>query len=138
MFGWIKNKVANFSELDTCIAYLEYEIDKVSSIKAIKSITTAIQVGILRINNEGITASQFGNIYKNIKDDVMFKKSLRNCKDIDFATPYIIMAFFHSINFIDTDNGKMAILKILDFLGRCKDDSVKKVLNDIHNLLGIN
>lgn len=137
MFGWIKNKVANFSEIDTCITYLEYEVDQAQSLRAIKSIVSAINIGILRINNEGITSTQFGNIYKEIKDEVMIRKSLKNSKDIDFAMPYLTMAFFHSTNFLDTENGQMAVVKILAFLDRCKDDSVKSVLKTIHNSLGI-
>ena len=136
MFGWIRNKVANFTDLDSCITYLEYEVDSAASLSAIKSIAFAMYMGILRINNEGITATQFGNIYKEIKDDVMFKNSLRNCKDKDFATSYLIMAFFHSMDFADTENGKSAMAKIFHFVGRCNEESVQGTLKKVYGLLG--
>lgn len=67
----------------------------------------------------------------------MFRKSLRNGKDKDFATPYLIMAFFHATDFADTENGKLAMVKILDFLGRCKDESVQGTLKKICSCFGI-
>ena len=132
MFGWLKNKIAGYSELDNCIYFISYELDELEKIKALKRIAGLILIGLTRMQLEGISYIGYSNLCRDMKNDAMFKNNLKNCKHLDFASPYIVYIFFQNFGYLDTENGKNTFAKITEFLLKYKP------YDDTHILLKIN
>jgi len=132
MFSWLKNKVAGNSEIDNCIYYVSYELDQSEKIQALKKITGLILIGLTRMQLEGMTYMGFSNICREMKNEAMFKNNLKNCKHIDFATPYIVYIFFQNFGYMDTENGKNTFTKITELILKYKPHDETNILSKIH------
>ena len=132
MFSWLKNKVAGNSEIDNCIYYITYELDQSEKIQALKKITGLILIGLTRMQLEGMTYIGFSNICKEMKNEAIFKNNLKNCKHIDFATPYIVYIFFQNFGYMDTENGKNTFAKITELILKYKPHDETNILSKIH------
>jgi hypothetical protein len=137
LFSWLKNKVAGNSEIDNCIYYLNYELDEPEKIKALKKIAGLILIGLTRMQLEEISYIEFSNICKDMKNEVMFKNNLKNCKHIDFATTYIVYIFFQNFGFMDTENGKNTFAKITELLLKFKPYDDTNILSKIDERMNL-
>ena len=135
MFSWLKNKVANNNEVDNCIYYVNYEVTPAKRIELLGKIVSLILIGLTRMKLEGISPTAYGDIFKSVKNDVMFKYNLKSCKHDEFVVPYIVYIFFQNFGFMDTANGIELFKKMGHFILQYEPYDEKHTLTEINKLI---
>lgn len=137
MFDFLKNKAVNFvaDDLDGCISFISNKELVPESETHIAQITNTIFHFSTEIGQEKVSVQQVADHFKNLKNKYLYERNLKNYRDPDFASAYILMCFFIFLSTSKYDNSRLGLSKILTMCEAASPVEIRSTIINFTQLL---